>query len=253
MAESQEQLRQGWDQKADEWRQQVGEHGDRNRRLNSDPVLWRMLGSVAGLKVLDAGCGTGYLAAKLAQAGATVQAIDFSPEMIRVARAACPGIDYRVDDAQTLATVATASVDRVVSNYVLMDLADLSAAVQAIVRVLKPGGVAVAIFSHPCFPQGRVRVSTSGDSIAYTFYNSYFECAEQSDPPWGHFTSRFTWFHRPLSVYTKTFREAGLMMDEIDEPHLTPDRYHEAPDARVLKNSRERPYSIAFRLVKKPA
>ena len=33
---------------AEDWRIQVGLHGDSNRILNSDPVLWAMAGDVAG-------------------------------------------------------------------------------------------------------------------------------------------------------------------------------------------------------------
>lgn len=250
MSDAKNRLRASWDAKADQWQQQIGVDGDRNRRLNSDPVLWRMLGHVAGKIVLDAGCGTGYLAAKLAAAGAQVMAVDHSPEMIRVAKTANPGLDFRVDDAEQLATVADATCDAVVSNYVLMDLPHLARAANAIARVLKPGGVAVVIFSHPCFPQGRAQVSGDSADISYTFHGSYFVEAEQTDSPWAHFTTDFTWFHRPLSHYCQAFRSAGLLIDEIDEPHLTPDRHHEAPDARVLRNSTQRPYSIAFRLLK---
>ncbi len=48
-----------WNHVARDWNVQVGDGGDRNRILNSDPVLWDFAGDVAGLKVLDAGCGTG--------------------------------------------------------------------------------------------------------------------------------------------------------------------------------------------------
>ena len=48
-----------WNKLADDWLIQVGDEGDRNRILNSDPVLWKFAGMVDGLKVIDAGCGTG--------------------------------------------------------------------------------------------------------------------------------------------------------------------------------------------------
>jgi hypothetical protein len=48
-----------WNRVADDWRIQVGEDGDGNRILNSNPVLWQFAGNVNGLIVLDAGCGTG--------------------------------------------------------------------------------------------------------------------------------------------------------------------------------------------------
>jgi 2-polyprenyl-3-methyl-5-hydroxy-6-metoxy-1,4-benzoquinol methylase len=65
-----EEVRNCWNLLADDWRVQVGHDGDSNRRLNSDPVLWELAGDVRGLSVLDAGCGTGYLSAKLRERGA---------------------------------------------------------------------------------------------------------------------------------------------------------------------------------------
>ena len=75
---------EAWDAKADEWDAWTGTDGDANRRFNSDPVLWRMLGDVAGRVVLDAGCGAGYLSVALARAGAHVLAIDVAPRMVAI-------------------------------------------------------------------------------------------------------------------------------------------------------------------------
>jgi len=36
----------------------VGDDGEGNRILNSDPVLWTFVDDVNGLRMLDAGCGT---------------------------------------------------------------------------------------------------------------------------------------------------------------------------------------------------
>ena len=61
-----------WNRVADDWQIQVGTAGDRNRLLNSDPVLWAFAGDVAGRKVLDAGCGTGYLSKQLQDRGLVI-------------------------------------------------------------------------------------------------------------------------------------------------------------------------------------
>ena len=73
-----EEVRERWNLLADDWRLQVGDDEDSNRRLNSDPVLWAFAGDVSGLVVLDAGCGTGYLSRKLRDRGARVTGVDFA-------------------------------------------------------------------------------------------------------------------------------------------------------------------------------
>jgi SAM-dependent methyltransferase len=237
-----------WDRVASDWDIQVGEEGDRNRRLNSDPVLWQFAGDVAGLDVLDAGCGTGYLSRILSQRGARVIGVDFSPRMIEVARGKSSDIDYRIDSCCELKTVDSGSVDLVVSNYVLMDLPDLSSAVAAFSRVLKPGGIAVVVFSHPCFPAGRA--NSKDGVIEYQWEFPYFEPRKFVDPPWAHFTSEFIWFHRPLSDYWKAFKSADFDVVDFEEPRLTEERHHLAPDAKTLLNAASRPFSVAFKLRK---
>ena len=58
-------------------------------RDETDPItsaLLDELGSVQGMRVLDAGCGEGHLARILAARGANVTAIDVSPRLIDIAR-----------------------------------------------------------------------------------------------------------------------------------------------------------------------
>jgi SAM-dependent methyltransferase len=245
-------IRDRWDLLADDWRTQVGTEGDSNRRMNSDPVLRQLAGDVRGLAVLDAGCGTGYLSAKLRGRGARVTGVDLSGRMVEIARADHPGIDFRVDSCAELATCADGQFDLVVANYVLMDTPDLEATMRAFARVLKAGGAAVLVFSHPCFPQGRADASGDGREVCYRWDFPYFEPRTCVDPPWGHFRHEFVWFHRPLSDYWKAFTAAGFAVVGFEEPRVTPERYHLAESERKLANSKARPYSVAFRLVKAP-
>jgi SAM-dependent methyltransferase len=243
-------IREVWDRLADDWRIQVGDDGDANRRLNSDPVLWAFLGDVGGRRVLDAGCGTGYLSRQLAGRGAIVTGIDISPRMIAIACEASPDLDLRVDSCTTLRTVDDGAFDAVVANYVAMDVPDLPATIAAFHRVLRPGGIAVLIFSHPCFPQGRATVASAGGKVAYHWPFSYFEARTCIDPPWKHFTSPFVYFHRPLSTYWKAFRKAGFEVVDFEEPRVEPERYAMAESRRQLASCRTRPYSVAFKLHK---
>jgi ubiquinone/menaquinone biosynthesis C-methylase UbiE len=242
-------VRDLWNGAADDWKIQVGDDGDHNRRLNSDPVLWNFAGDVQGLTVLDAGCGTGYLTAKLRDRGARVIGVDVSESMVAIARKEHPDIDFRVDSCTELKTIDEGYFDRLISNYVLMDIPDLQSTVRAFHRVLGMNGVAVLVFSHPCFPAGRATAEQDG-GCSYRWKSSYFEPQKCIDPPWGHFTSDFIWFHRPLSDYWKAFTTAGFNIVDFEEPRVTENRYHLALTDSELANSKSRPFSVAFKLQK---
>jgi ubiquinone/menaquinone biosynthesis C-methylase UbiE len=243
-----------WDNRARDWDIQVGDDGDSNRILNSDPVLWSFAGNVAGLSVLDAGCGTGYLARQLCLKGASVTGIDFSPQMIEIAQFRASqnnlDIDFYLDSCTELKSLPDEQFDMIVSNYVLMDLLDLEGAIRAFNRVLKPSGIAILVFSHPCFPQGKSTTVNEDGTVCYSWTSSYFEKTQRNDEPWNHFTTPFIWFHRPLSDYWKAFKAAGFSVQEFEEPRITPERYDLAENDRKLFNSKTRPYSVVFKLQK---
>ncbi|MEW4487771.1 methyltransferase domain-containing protein [Thalassoglobus sp. JC818] len=249
MSEELNRVRDCWDSKAADWKIQVGEFGDQNRQLNSDPVLFELLGETSGLTILDVGCGTGYLVGLLMKQHANVIGVDVSSEMIAIASRDVPAGDFRVDDSSQLATVEDQSIDKIVSNYVLMDTPDLDRTVEAMFRVLKPGGTAVLIFSHPCFPQGPDRVSVE-DRISYHWAESYFDQQRRHDRPWNHFQTEFIWYHRPISDYFQSFRRSGFAVDEMREPRIPEDWVDKCSSPEQIRSYRERPMSIAFRLIR---
>jgi 2-polyprenyl-6-hydroxyphenyl methylase/3-demethylubiquinone-9 3-methyltransferase len=106
------------------------------------PWFARRLPPLAGLEVLDIGCGGGILAENLARAGARVTGIDPSRETIRVARAHAQavGLDirYRVGFAEKLREKHR--YDAVFAVDVLEHVNDLDGTLDAALAALKPGG-----------------------------------------------------------------------------------------------------------------
>jgi ArsR family transcriptional regulator len=94
--------------------------------------------------VADLGCGTGFLAAWLAERGAQVIAVDHSEGMLGAARARTrgPGVDYRKGELDAL-PLGDGEVDAAFVNLVWHHLPDHGAAAREMFRVLAPGGVVV--------------------------------------------------------------------------------------------------------------
>jgi len=89
--------------------------------------------------ILDVGCGPGYVSGAAAERGATPTGLDFSAEMIAIAKEKFPKIDFRQGDAQNL-PFEDAMFDHVVANFALLHLANPELAMAEAARVLKPGG-----------------------------------------------------------------------------------------------------------------
>jgi trans-aconitate methyltransferase len=100
--------------------------------------LVELLNPKPGEAILDLGCGSGQLTAKIAEAGARVSGIDLSPDMIAQASANYPGIEFSVGDATTFALAEP--VDAVFSNAVLHWVNDAAGAIARVYSALKPGG-----------------------------------------------------------------------------------------------------------------
>ena len=93
----------------------------------------------AKMSILDVGCGPGYVSIAAADRGAVPIGLDFSAEMIAIAKKRSPQIEFRQGDAQNL-PFPDASFDRVVANFALLHLANPERAMAEARRVLKPGG-----------------------------------------------------------------------------------------------------------------
>jgi len=148
--------------------------------------------------VVDLCAGTGEVALSLRHAGAgSVIAIDFAPEMLKIARAKAD--DHGIDSisfvcADALHTpLATASADAVTMAFGLRNVEDPTAAISEIRRILRPGGrMAILELSQP-------------SSVVRAPYLAYF----------GHI---LPWLGRRLSHHRDAYRYLPDSVDAFPPP-----------------------------------
>src|SRR5271156_1106999 len=114
------------------------------RQFGRDP---RQLGCLAGLRILDIGCGGGILCEPLARLGATMVGVDPAPANIAAAKLHLTEsgltIDYRASTAEALAD-AGERFDLVLAMEVVEHVAAVGLFVQRCAEMVKPGGLLIA-------------------------------------------------------------------------------------------------------------
>jgi trans-aconitate methyltransferase len=154
------------------------------------------LSAQPGETVLDLGCGTGDLAARIAGAGARVIGLDSDPAMIAAARKRLPGADLRVADAHDF--IVEEPVDAVFSNAALHWMPASVEVLGCVSDALRTGGRFVAEMGAT----GNVATVTAAVDRA---------CQEAGLPE-----RSWPWFFPSPAQYAAMLEDAGLEVRELD-------------------------------------
>ena len=107
------------------------------------------------MKVLDVACGPGIVSEKIMERNAIPVGIDFSPEMIKIAKLSYPQIEFHEGDAQEL-LFDDATFDCVVMNFGMLHLPQPLQAMKEAWRVLRKGIFAFTVWSPSNSPAPKV-------------------------------------------------------------------------------------------------
>ncbi len=236
-----------WDDAAESWVDFVRKGKDYYRDELNNPAIFRLIGNVKDIHVLDLACGEGYNTRLLARKGAKVIGIDFSAELVLLARIEEAkeklGISYHIADAADLSIFSNNYFDLVTCFMALQDIKDYKRAISEVTRVLKKRGRFVFSIPHPCFEM----VSDKGNRISTT--ERYFGAGE-NHIQWKmeRLLKPFetTSFHRTLSDYFDTLYKNRLVVRRLVEPQPTKRGMKKHPP---LKEVLLRPHSVVVESV----
>jgi 2-polyprenyl-3-methyl-5-hydroxy-6-metoxy-1,4-benzoquinol methylase len=223
--------RERWEANTDFWVKIIRERRDRYRTELTDRAVLDAIGSCRDLRILDAGCGEGYLTRALAARGAHVVGVDACQGLIDAAGDVPPGESGSVSftrasvDALPLEDDA---FDLVVCNHLFSHLSDPSPAIREFGRVLRAGGRLVILTLHPCFytlgsEQGATHSVPASEYFAGRGIDQRFLVDGLESP--SEITS---WLH-PLEFYAGTLRDGGFVIADIREPHPTGEQLRNDP------------------------
>jgi 2-polyprenyl-3-methyl-5-hydroxy-6-metoxy-1,4-benzoquinol methylase len=193
-----------WLANAGPWERAVREARIESRRLVTDRAIVEAVLARAPRRVIDLGCGEGWLARALLAAGIEVIGVDAVPALVEAAQA--QGGDFRVMSyAEIAAGALHEQADVVVCNFSLLGDVSVSALLVAMPGLLRPGGVLLVQTLHP---------SEVASDEAYRDgwrQGSWVGCGEGFGEP-------APWYFRTLSSWLAAFAEAGLRLQSLAEP-----------------------------------
>ena len=209
-----------WDNFAETYSKSHTEQGDVHKEIFLNPTLFSLMGTVKNKKILDAGCGEGYLSRLLAKSDANVTAVDYSPKMIEIARERTPNelsIHYIKGNCEDLHSLEDASFDLIVSNMVIHDLENYKKTFKEMFRLLVDGGTFVFSILHPCFvtPGSGWEKTENGEKLHWNVDNYFYEGAYEQKL--GN-TEKMFYFHRTLTTYINTLIQTGFTLECMVEP-----------------------------------
>ncbi|HEY6594321.1 MAG TPA: class I SAM-dependent methyltransferase [Asanoa sp.] len=215
-----------WDRDADAYQ---AEHG---AFLGDVDFVWcpeglreaeaRLLGPVAGRRVLEVGCGAAAAARWLATEGASVVATDLSAGMLRHAAAGAQRSGVRVPLVQSDALALpfrSSAFDVVCTAFGAVPfVADSGALMREVFRVLRPGGRWVFAVTHPMRWIFLDDPGEGGLVAVHSYFDRrpYVESGADGEPT-------YVEQHRTLGDRVREVVGAGFVLRDVVEPEWPAD------------------------------
>ena len=194
-----------WKKNVSPWVKAIQYKEIESRRLVTDQIIVDTISSISANKVLDIGCGEGWLVRELSALGMCVTGVDAIEELVDKARELGDGSFEVLEYEKLSASTINEKYDVAVCNFSLLGNESVEHIFSTTPSILNDGGFFIVQTLHPSI--------SCGD-------NPYIDGWREGS--WAGFSKEFCdpapWYFRTIESWCRLFRTNGFILDQVKEP-----------------------------------
>lgn len=202
---SDEKIVESWKRNVHPWVTAIREGEIASRVLTTNKAVLSAVMDCAPRKVLDVGCGEGWLVRELANSGIDALGIDAIPGFIDFAKKEGGGRFKVLAYEDVSAKALKEKFDLVVCNFSLLGKESVENLFQQFPSILEKGGTLVVQTIHPVAGVGKSKYEDGWREGSWAGFSKSF-----SDPA--------PWYFRTMTTWENLFETNGFMLGRVSEP-----------------------------------
>lgn len=197
---------ESWNKNALEWIKVI-DNADIESRKFTNKAIFELIGNSPAIKILDVGCGEGWLTRSLGTMGKYAVGVDAIPQLLDNAQKKGEGTYYQMsyEDIISGNPIPEAPFDAAVFNFSLYQREGLSQLLKQVKKSLSENGYIGIQTLHPFF----LLQNNMG-------YKSQWINDSWKGLP-GNFTDGHSWYARTFESWMSVFKKAGLQLHQLQE------------------------------------
>ena len=195
-----------WNKNALEWIKVIDNADIESRKFTNKAIL-ELIGNSPAIKILDVGCGEGWLTRSLGDMGKFVVGLDAIPELLENAEKKGQGTYYQMSYEEIILgnPIAEVPFDAAVFNFCLYQREGLSQLLRQVKKSLSENGYIAIQTLHPFF--------LLQNDLGYK--SQWINDSWKGLP--GNFTDGHSWYARTFESWISVFKKAGLQLHQLQE------------------------------------
>tara|TARA_R110000744_G_scaffold24062_7_gene60637 strand:+ start:954 stop:1616 length:663 start_codon:yes stop_codon:yes gene_type:complete len=197
---------ESWNKNALEWIKII-DNADIEPRKFTNKAILDLIGNSPAIKILDVGCGEGWLTRSLGTMGKSVVGLDAIPELLENAVKKGQGTYYQMsyEDIISGKPIPEAPYDAAIFNFCLYQRERLSQLLKKVKKSLSENGYIAIQTLHPYF--------LLQNDLEYK--SQWINDSWKGLP--GNFTDGHSWYARTFESWMSVFKKAGLQLHQLQE------------------------------------